>query len=41
LATLDFADVGIEVEPYRSAVIISEHIKNGELQKVLDIIKSG
>lgn len=41
LAALDFADIEIDVEPYRSAVTISEHIKNGELQKVLNIIKSG
>lgn len=41
LAALDFSDIGIDIEPYRSAVAISAHIKSGELQEVLDIIKNG
>tara|TARA_R110002020_G_scaffold26270_21_gene84902 strand:+ start:2655 stop:2879 length:225 start_codon:yes stop_codon:yes gene_type:complete len=41
LSALDFSDVAIDAEPYRSAVAISEYIKNGDLQQVLDIIKRG
>ncbi len=41
LAALDFSDINIDVEPYRSAITISEHIKSGELQEVLNIIKNG
>ena len=41
LAALDFRDIESDLEPYYSAAKIAEYIKEGNLDKVLSILKIG
>ena len=41
LAALDFNDIEIDVEPYQSAVEISELLRKDNLKRALKIIKKG